>query len=189
MKNRINIDNIIVRQVCRGDSRAFKKLVEGLMKPAYYHALALLGNHDDAIDVSQQAFIRTWNARSSIDPERPFYPWFYTILKRLCLNSNRDKNRGREIALSMMPPWIEPVSGDDASDDIMQAEQSRLIQDALSKLSMDDREIIIMKDLDGFSYKEIAELLDIPVGTVMSRLYTARKRLKTKLEEAGYEHT
>ncbi len=189
MNNRINIDNVLVKQVCRGDSLAFKKLVERLMQPAYYHALALLGNHDDALDMSQQAFIRVWNARESINPECPFYPWFYTILKRLCLNSQRDKNRGRETALSMLPSWIEPVSGEDTSAGIIQAEQSKLIQDALSSLSIDDREIIVMKDLEGYSYKEIAELLDIPTGTVMSRLYTARKRFKTKMEEAGYEHT
>lgn len=188
MKSRIHIKPEIVRQVSRGDSRAFKTLAEQLMKPAYYHSLALLGNHEDAIDVSQQAFIRAWNARQTLDPERPFYPWFYTVLKRLCLNAQRDKNRGREMALSMLPSWIEPVSEEDASARLLQAEQSRLIQDALSSLSMDDREIIIMKDLEGYTYKEIAELLDIPTGTVMSRLYTARKRFKIKMEEAGYEH-
>jgi len=188
MNNRIHIEAGIVRQVCRGDSRAFKKLVDSLMKPAYYHALALLGDRDDAVELSQQTFIRAWNSRQSLDPERPFYPWFYTILKRLCLNAQRDRNRGRETALSMLPTWLEPVSDEDASSGILQAEQSRMVQQALSGLSIDDREIIILKDLEGYAYKEIAELLDIPVGTVMSRLYTARKRFKTKIEEAGYEH-
>lgn len=188
MNGRINIKPEIVKQVSRGDSRAFKILTEQIMKPAYFHSLALLGNHDDAVDVSQQAFIKTWNARRRLDAERPFYPWFYTILKRLCLNVQRDKNRGRETALSNLPAWIEPVSGEDASAGLLQAEQSKLIQDALTGLSMDDREIIVMKDLEGYTYKEIAEVLDIPVGTVMSRLYMARKRLKIKMEEAGYEH-
>ncbi len=178
----------MLQRVHRGDARAFGELVDALMKPAYFHAIALLGRHDDALDVSQQAFIRAWSARGTLDPARPFYPWFYTILRRLCLNAIRDRDRGRETALSMLPDWIEPAGNDDASADVLRAEQSRMLQDALSRLSADDREIIALKDLSGHAYKEIADLLHIPPGTVMSRLYTARKRLKNEMEKAGYEY-
>ena len=177
-----------MQRVRRGDARAFGELVDALMKPAYFHALALLGRHEDAADTAQQAFIRAWDARGTLDPVRPFYPWFYTILKRLCLNAIRDRDRGRETVLSMLPGWIEPAVGEDASTDVLRAEQSRMLQDALARLSADDREIIALKDLSGYAYREIAELLQIPPGTVMSRLYTARKRLKTEMEKAGYEY-
>ncbi len=189
MNNRIHIEPDLVKQVHNGSSRAFEKLVNKLMKPAYYHALALVGLHDDAVEVSQQAFIRAWNAREVMNPTMPFYPWFYTILKRLCLNAIRDRNRGREIALSMMPDWIEPAGMDDPSKDVLRSEQSRMLQDALSRLHADDREIIVLKDLSGHTYREIADLLHIPNGTVMSRLYTARRRLKNEMEKAGYEYT
>lgn len=177
-----------MQRVHRGDARAFGELVDALMKPAYFHALALLGRHEDAADTAQQAFIRAWEARGTLDPARPFYPWFYTILKRLCLNVLRDRGRGREIAQSMLCDWIEPA-GEDATTEILRAEQSRMLQDALARLDPDDREIIALKDLSGYAYREIAELLQIPAGTVMSRLYTARKRLKTEMEKAGYEYS
>ena len=188
MKSRIVIEPDLVQRVRRDDARAFGELVDALMKPAYFHALALLGRHEDAADTAQLAFIRAWEARGSLDPARPFYPWFYTILKRLCLNALRDRDRGRETALSTLSGWIEPAAGEDASTDVLRTEQSRMLQDALARLDPDDREIIALKDLSGYAYREIADLLQIPHGTVMSRLYTARKRLKTELEKAGYEY-
>ncbi len=190
MNNRIHIEPEIVRQVIGGDSKAFGDLVNRLMKPAYFHALALLGDHDEAADISQETFIRAWKARKKIDVTRPFYPWFYTILKRLCLNRARDNKRRQQTPVSSLPGWIEPAADvDSPGDGLIRQEEHRMLERALSELDMKDREIIVMKDLQGLAYKEIAELLDIPVGTVMSRLYTARKRLKQQMEEAGYEHS
>ncbi|MDG5766056.1 RNA polymerase sigma factor [Balneolales bacterium ANBcel1] len=139
VKSRIDIEPGLVHRVRSGDARAYGELVDVLMKPAYYHALALTGRHDDAVDVVQQAFIRAWDARSVTDPARPYYPWFYTILKRLCLNVLRSHNRSRETAQSMLPAWIEPAGSEDASTDILRAEQSRLLQEALARLDPDRR--------------------------------------------------
>ena len=190
MNSRIYIKPDIVKKVSHGDSGAFGDLVNRLMKPAYFHALALLRNHEDAVEMAQETFIRVWKSRNRIDPERPFYPWFYTILKRLCLNLHRDRSRKKEDLMSSFSSWIElEASEGNPSDLIIEQEQKRMIEESLSRLSMDDREIIVLKDLEGYSYKEIAGILDIPVGTVMSRLYTARKRFKTEMEVAGYEHT
>lgn len=189
MENRIHIDADLVRQVKNGDSHAFQKLVDRLMKPAYFHALALLRNHDDAIEISQETFIKVWKTRKRIDPDRPLYPWFYTILKNLCLNLNRDQSRKKETAISNLKYWTEPEGENNPSSEMVRKEENRLIEETLSKLDINDREIIVMKDLEGYSYKEIAELLDIPAGTVMSRLYTARKRFKNQMEEAGYEYS
>ena len=168
---------------------AFESLVDQLMRPAYFHALAILRNHEDAVEVSQETFIKVWKARKSIDADRPIYPWFYTILKNLCLNRTRDQSRRMETAVSQLEYWTEPRDESNPSSDVLREEENRLIQQTLSKLDANDREIIVMKDLEGYAYKEIAEMLDIPVGTVMSRLYTARKRFKTYMEEAGYEYS
>lgn len=188
MKSQIQISQEIIHQVCIGDTQAFRSVVNQLMQPAYFHALALLHDHDDAVEVSQETFYKVWKSRKSIDPTKPFYPWFYTILKRLCLNVHRDKARRKETAISKIGSWIEPVSLDDSSDRIIMSEQHTMVQKALEHLSVEDREIIVLKDLEGFSYKEIAETLSIPIGTVMSRLYTARKRFKSFIERIGYEH-
>ncbi len=189
MNDRIHIDTELVRQVKHGDTHAFQKLVDRLMKPAYFHALALLHNHDDAVEISQETFIKVWKARKRIDPDRPLYPWFYTILKNLCLNLSRDQSRKKETAVSRLTYWTEPEGDRNPSNEMVRKEENQLIEQTLAKLDMNDREIIVLKDLEGYSYKEIAELLDIPIGTVMSRLYTARKRFKTYMEEAGYEYS
>lgn len=91
--------------------------------------------------------------------------------------------------MSQLEYWTEPKGDGNPSNDVLREEENRLIQQTLSKLDVNDREIIVMKDLEGYAYKEIAEMLNIPVGTVMSRLYTARKRFKTYMEEAGYEYS
>ncbi|MDX1641861.1 MAG: RNA polymerase sigma factor [Balneolaceae bacterium] len=189
MNNRIHIETDLVKQVKRGDSGAFQSLVDQLMKPAYFHALAILRNHEDAVEISQETFIKVWKSRKSIDVNRPLYPWFYTILKNLCLNRNRDRSRRRETAISQLDYWTEPKGENNPSKEVLREEESHLIQKTLSKLDVNDREIIVMKDLEGYTYKEIAEILDIPTGTVMSRLYTSRKRFKTHMEEAGYEYS
>lgn len=189
MNNRIHIETDLVRQVKGGDAGAFQKLVDQLMKPAYFHALAILRNHEDAVEISQETFIKVWKARKSIDAERPLYPWFYTILKNLCLNRTRDESRRKETAVSQLEYWTEPKGESNPSNDVLREEENRLIQQTLSRMDVNDREIIVMKDLEGYAYKEIAEMLNIPVGTVMSRLYTARKRFKTYMEEAGYEYS
>ena len=189
MKNHIHIDTDLVRQVKRGSSSAFDTLVDQLMKPAYFHALAILRNHDDAVEISQETFIKVWKSRKQIDPERPLYPWFYTILKNLCLNRTRDQTRRKETAVSELAYWTEPKGDHNPSSLFERKEEHQMIQETLSKMDLNDREIIVMKDLEGYSYKEIAKMLDIPVGTVMSRLYNARKRFKTHMEEAGYEYS
>lgn len=188
MKNSIQIPAKLIREVRNGNRSAFHDLTESLMKPAYFHALAIVGNHEDAVDISQETFIRVWKNRKKMDPDRPFYPWFYTILKRLCLNSSRDRLRRKESVLSELPDWIEFKSNSNPGDDIIRSEEKNLIREALSVMKPDDREIIVLKDLQDYSYREIAEMLAIPAGTVMSRLYTARRKLKSNMEEAGYEY-
>lgn len=189
MEHRIHINRDLVQKVKGGDKRAFQELVELLMKPAYYHALAILNNHEDAVELSQRAFIRTWTYRKRIDPGRPFYTWFYTVLKNLCLNHHRNQSRRKETAWSRVDSWIEPESSLNPSEGVLKKEEHRLLQESLEKLDVADRELIVMKDLENYRYKDISEVLGIPPGTVMSRLYNARKRLKTILEEAGYEYS
>ena len=83
----------------RGDTEAFGDLVGRYMKRTYYAALGLLGSHDDALDLSQEAFARAFRARKKLDPERPFYPWLYQILRRLCFNAHRNRaTRARLLA-------------------------------------------------------------------------------------------
>lgn len=172
-----------------GDRRAFGMLVERYMRRCYYVALGLVGSHDDALDLSQEAFARAYRARRSLDPDRPFYAWLYQIVRRLCFNFLRDRKR-RFQRLQEATPWLVEQAGQGAvgADPARDAERSELrarLEAAIETLSEREREVLVLKEFEGLRYREIAELLGVPIGTVMSRLYTARKNLAASLEEAS----
>ncbi len=132
--------------------------------------------------LSQEAFIKAYQARHRFDASRPFYPWFYRILKNHCLNfvqrgrkdvSIDDENNHRELA-SGRPTALE---------DLESEERRRIVRAAVDRLADDHREIIVLKSFKELSYREIADVLEIPIGTVMSRLYYARQALRAIIEE------
>lgn len=178
---------ILVDRARSGDSEAFGSLVERYMRRAYHVALGLVGSHEDALDLSQDAFVRAFRARSTLESGRPFYPWYYQILRRLCFNFLRDRklHRGK---LEGAQPWMVDnavyVSSlrrpDKAAE--MAVLRQRLTA-AVENLPEHEREVFILREFEDLRYREIAELASIPIGTVMSRLYSARRRLMDHLEE------
>ena len=183
MKATSRDDDDVIRRVQEGEKDAFGELVTAYMQPAYYSALALVGSHDDAMDLSQQAFIRAYGSIRKFERGRSFFTWYYRILRNLCLNRIRDR-AAQARPLSSFSHAIEVADAEDdpslAADRVLLREK---VREAMGKLRAEEREIIVMKDFDGYSYAEIAELLECPLGTVMSRLYYARKHLKDMLED------
>lgn len=178
-------DNVLVLKAQAGDREAFGQLVTRYMRRAYYAALGLTGSHEDAMDLSQEAFIRAFRARASLDPDRPFYPWLYQIVRRLCFNLARDR-RTRRRRLEEATPWLRDQAGARAavSDPGRSAERAELrgrLEAAIEALPEREREVLVLKEFEGLRYREIADLLGIPIGTVMSRLYTARRNLAEHL--------
>jgi RNA polymerase sigma-70 factor, ECF subfamily len=178
-------DGGLIRRAQAGDADAFGELVERHMRRAYFAALSLVGRREDALDLSQEAFARAYRARRSIDPERPFYAWLYQILRRLCFNFVRDR-RARTQTLDAAGSWLADEAAGRAAPDPAVAyereEARRAVAAAIDALPAREREVLALKEFEGLSYKEIAELVAIPVGTVMSRLYSARQRLAQVLE-------
>ncbi len=175
-----------LRRVQAGDREVFGKLVSRYMQRAYYGALGLVGSHADALDLSQEAFVRAFRARATLDPERPFYTWYYQILRRLCFNQGRDQRNRQRLHIEAESWLVSEAYSRGAFPPEQQSETDELyqrIRRAIEALPDTEREIIVMRELEELSYREIAELLEIPQGTVMSRLYTARKRLATELLE------
>lgn len=177
-------DKELIARCRAGSKTAFRTLVERYYQPAYTMAYYYTHNRDTALDISQETFVRIYKHLRKLDPERPFKIWLYTIVKNLSLNYlNRHKNRrmlfsdyladGKEVATG----GGNPVKGMEQREKIQQVWQ------ALHQLKDTDRDIILLKDFEDFSYQEISEILDIPVGTVMSRLYYARKKLGKLLED------
>jgi len=169
------MDDSAAIQRCRaGETEAFGYLVRKYQLEAIGHAVAILGNLEDALDAVQEAFLDAYQARGRFDASRKFYPWLYTILRNRCFKmlASRDKQ--------------VPTNADDVEILAQPAEEPAhcgigVIHEALHELSAEDRELLTLKHLDGLSYSELAERLSIPSGTVMSRLYYARKRFREKV--------
>jgi RNA polymerase sigma-70 factor (ECF subfamily) len=168
-----------------GDGAAFGELVRRNMRRAYFAALGLTGSHEDALDLSQEAFVRALRASPTLDPARPFYPWLYSILRRLCLNHLRD-GRTRAARLDEAGGWLVDEAREKAAagDPERIAEREALrerMATAIQALSPTRREVLVLREFEELRYAEIAALLDVPEGTVMSRLYAARKSLAAAL--------
>ncbi len=154
-----------------GDKEAFRYLVEGYQKQAVAHAVAILGNREDALDAVQEAFLDAFQAIKHFDTTRRFYPWFYVLLRNRCFKMTAKKRPADNIEETEI---LAPQSG-------LSSEELFGLESALFALSNEDRELITLKYLDGLSYEELSERLEIPRGTVMSRLYYVRTQLQAKL--------
>ncbi|MDX1393307.1 MAG: sigma-70 family RNA polymerase sigma factor [Gemmatimonadota bacterium] len=182
------LDRTLVLRAQDGEQAAFGELVSRYMQRAYYAALGLVGSHDDALDLSQEAFARAFRARASIDPERPFFPWLYQIIRRLCFNHTRDTSSHRK-KLERTGHWLSDTTMGSAPDSPERALERAELRDqvgaAIEKLKPREREVIVLREFEGLRYREIADAVGIPIGTVMSRLYAARRALARELVAAG----
>jgi RNA polymerase sigma-70 factor (ECF subfamily) len=175
-------DAQVMVDVQQGNPAAFRILVERYKKRAYYLALKLVGDPDDAYDLSQEAFIRVYNARRRYDRSRPFYAWFYAILSNLAKNQVKKRAVRSEYAAQVRGAGGTQLDERESPHFIIEADETRkAVWAAIEKLSYEHREIIVLRHFEDMSYDGIANLLGIPLGSVMSRLYYARKRLRELL--------
>ena len=165
-------DAAAVQRCLEGEPDEFRTLVERYQGRALGHALAILRNRDDALDAVQEGFLNAHRALHTFDRERAFYSWFYAILRNCCY---RLLARRRTDALDR-PARLDLLESPDVPVD-----ERLAIERALAALSPSDREIVMLRHFDGLSYAELAARLEVPVGTVMSRLFNARKRLREGL--------
>jgi RNA polymerase sigma-70 factor (ECF subfamily) len=165
-------DRDAIARCLDGDADVFRVLVDRYQARAFGHARFLSGSDADAADAAQDAFIDAYRALDRFDRARPFYPWFYVLLRNRCAKQrSRPATRAESQELS---PAVAAAAPDlDASLDL---------ERALDQLEPDEREIVMLKHIDGWKYSEIAERIGIPAGTVMSRLFTARQKLRAALE-------
>jgi RNA polymerase sigma-70 factor (ECF subfamily) len=179
-------DAALSRRARAGDSEAFGVLIDRYMRRAYVHALSIVGSREDALDLSQEAFVRAYRARHTLDPDRAFYAWLYQILRRLCFNFLRDTKTRARLRDAHAADWVvaaAPRPDCDPAREAERAEERRQVSTALQRLRRREREVLVLKEFQELTYREIADLLQIPIGTVMSRLYTARKRLAESLDQ------
>ncbi len=173
----------IVQRVLQGDVNAFEKLVLEYEKSVYAITQRMTGNAEDAADMTQETFIKAYNSLSSFRGDSKFSVWLYRIATNVCLDFLRSRSRKPTVSLS-----VEDDDGEEVELDIADESQSpeRLLERGLTRdavrrgldaLSPEYRQILLLREIQGLSYEEIADVLTLEVGTVKSRIFRARKRL------------
>lgn len=182
-------DAALVERCQKGEVAAFEPLVEKYRQRVWRLAYNVLRDREEAMDAAQEAFIRAYQALPNFRGQSAFYTWLFRIAMNVAADRARARAaRGRAFGTERVPEeeWdrvmVEQPAGSPAPDTAAaSAEQRARIDQALATLSEQHRAIISLSDIEGLSYREIADVLGIPIGTVMSRLHNARKRLKAAL--------
>ena len=186
------LDRQLVERAQRGDGPAFRQLFDRYQRRAYAVALGVVKNKQDALDVVQEAFIKVHRHLGSFQGTSSFYTWLYRILMNLAIDHVR-KHKNREVDFDdrvgraagdvdgdggMLPRILDGNPGRTAA----RKELSEKLQAALADLPDYHRAVIVLREIDGLSYEEMSKVLKVPKGTIMSRLFHARRKMQVALE-------
>jgi len=190
-------DQEVIQRVRNGEPEAFRWIVERYQGRAYRLALRVLRDEEAARDAVQDAFVKAYSALGRFEGRSSFFTWLYRLVMNQCLDARRRDKSAREVAFeegggveltpeaSLPPvPEVDGVSFAPAAT-LMRKELLAHLARAIEQLPPAARETLLLREVEGLSYAEIATALSIPKGTVMSRLHYARKQLQRLLVEAG----
>ncbi len=182
----------IIRAVVDGNANAFEDLVLEYQKQVYHITLKMTGNEEDAFDLSQETFLKAYRSLSGFRGESSFGSWIYRLASNLCIDFLRKKKRqggGQFISLDEEEEERRPRELPDLRYEPQSAlekkEMRQKVQEGLQRLPHEQKLILVMRDVEGFSYQEISDALKIELGTVKSRIYRARAHLARLLTEDG----
>lgn len=173
-------DNDDIRRFLDGDIQGFESIMTRYRQRAYGIALSLTGNHDDAMDSMQKAFIRVHRSLDRFRLGEPFFPWLYRIVRNVALNQRRDERRHKgDVPLE----WVNQTDGRPDPLAVTEADElRRRLWYGIQSLPTEMREVFVLYHFQGMKYREIAGTCHVPIGTVMSRLHAARLRLREALD-------
>jgi len=184
--NNSNDDRDLVGRARRGDREAFTQLIVQYQVPLYNMALRMVGQPDDAADITQEAFLRAWEKIHTLR-EAPFKSWLFQIAANLCYDHFR---RGRR--LGIMPDEDQTgtsnvvglgIATPDPQEQTEANARTRLVRDSIQALDHGMRIAIVLRDINGMAYEEIAAVLRVPLGTVKSRIARARAQVQERLQQ------
>lgn len=172
----------------KGDQVAFEQLLDHYQKPVYHQALRLVGNPEDAADVTQEVFIKVWKHLPSFRGESSFSTWLYRLTDNAALDLiRREKKRRGDSSLDdeegalTLPADPAPTP----HQAIEQKELHQAVAEGLAQLSEEHRQVLVMREINGLSYEQIGSILDLSPGTVKSRIARARISLAKFLQKTG----
>jgi len=184
------IDQALVERAVQGDQKAFRQLVERYQRKVYTIAFGVVRNPDTALDITQDAFVRVHKNLATFKGDSSFYTWIYRIVLNLCIDRKRRQARQAEVDYDdgishgegfTDGPSLASTGIDNPAQAAHRKELVEHMDRALATLSEEHKSILLLREVDGLSYEELAETLDIPKGTVMSRLFHARKNFQKSL--------
>lgn len=180
----------IIEKVLGGDANAFEELVLRYEKTVYNLALRMVGDRDDAFDMTQEAFIKAYGSLSSFRGDSKFSVWIYRITTNVCLDFLRSKSRKQQVSLTVSDDDEDaqldiPDPKADPEQQLIKKISMQSVEEGLKPLPDKQRQILVMRELGGMSYAEIGKALSIEEGTVKSRIFRARKRLCIFLLDSG----
>jgi RNA polymerase sigma-70 factor (ECF subfamily) len=182
-------ERALIEQAKYGDRKAFDRLTKMYLDKAFSIAYSYAGNAADAHDIVQEVFYKVFINLHRFDLNYPFTSWFYRIVTNSSINFSKRRRRKRVMFLERNPKSdMEPleylaVSGSNPEKELINEEMRRLLYDGLKKLPEKQRSAIILFDIEGFSQDEVAEILKCPQGSVMSRVFYGRKKMRKLLEK------
>ena len=189
-------DADVIARARKGDHDAFRVLVERYQERAYRLALRVLRDEEAARDVVQDGFLKVYRSLDRFEGRSSFYTWLYRVVMNLCLDAKRRDRSSRHVEWDETASIeTDPGSADAASElyrersgpsgSLERSELRRFVARAIEQLPDDARQTLVLREIEGLSYAEIAECLGVPKGTVMSRLHHARRRVREILIDSG----
>ena len=188
-------DKDLVDRARDGDHEAFRLLFQRYHRRVYSLAFGMVQNPDDALDMVQEGFIKAHRHLAKFEGASSFYTWLYRIIMNLCIDHIRKHRRNRHVDFndaldhgqedivvgedSMLPR----ILGQNPGKALVRKEMREHINEALAELSDTHRAVLVMRELEGLSYEEMADVMQCAKGTIMSRLFHARKNMQTRLLE------
>lgn len=179
----------LLEKAKNGDVLAFEKLITEYQKKVFNIAFRMVGNYDDASELTQEVFIRVFKSLKNFKEQSLFSTWIYKITTNVCLDEIRKRKKRKAVYLDeeikLDENEVKRQIEDDKPTPEMIAEKneiSKAVNDAIESLSEEHRTVIVLRDLQGFSYEEIAKITSCPEGTVKSRINRARQALKEILK-------
>ena len=186
-------DVALVKAAQRGNMAAFEELLARHRDKIFARAFSMMRNEDEAMDLSQEAWVKGWQRLKQFQGESSFATWLSRIVINLCLDHLRAQKRFRAESIDEMQEQFEdagmelPAIYPNFTEGIEQAELRQRIDQALAQLSPAHRTVLVLHEFERLEYKEVAERMDCSIGTVMSRLFYARRKMAVLLADLKRE--
>jgi len=184
----VNDDAQLIEAAREGDKAAYGRLVERYQDRLYNSLVRVVGSVEDARDIAQDAFVQAWLKLESFRGEAAFYTWLYRIAFNCAMSQKRRARPVQSLEVAREAAGVEPVDpGSGPETRLGKIETAGQVHAALAKLRDDHRQILVLREIEECDYETIAEILEVPIGTVRSRLFRARMELREQLAHVLHE--